>query len=148
MMIKLVFWLVPLAFLGFSFLARQGERRRAARAAAWPTASGRVVAAEVTSRSVSGNYWMPQVSYAFEAAGTAYASDRLRPGGNPQFTTKSKAQAIVDRYPSGSACTVHYDPQKPAVSALELEAQNTLSLSLTIIAAVTAGLALIVSILA
>lgn len=147
-MIKLVFWLIPLVFLGLSFLARQGERRRAATAEAWPSAAGRVVASEVTSRSINGNYWMPQVSYAFEAAGASYASDRLRPGGNPQFTTKAKAQAIVDRYPPGSACTVRYDPKKPAVSALELAPQNTWSLSLAIIAAVTGGLALLVSILA
>jgi hypothetical protein len=144
-MIKLVLWLAAAALVAAWFLARRAAQQTAARAAAWPTASGRVVSSEVTVRSVNGNYYLPLVTYSYTADGTAYASDRLRPGGTPQFFTRSKAQAVADQYPAGSTCVVHYDPRKPAKAALELAPQSYLVLMCAIFAAIVGLTALIVT---
>ena len=144
-MIKLVLWLVAVALVGACLLARRAAHRTAERAAAWPTASARVVASEVAVRRGNGAYYLPQVTYSYKAEGVAYASDRLRPGGTPQFSTRSKAQAIVDRYPAGSTCVVRYDPGKPARSALELAPQSYLVLLFGVFAATVGLIAAIVT---
>ncbi len=143
LMIKLTLWLLALALAGFAWLAQGAARRRAAAAANWPTADGRVVTSEVTTRYSSNNYYTPAVTYAYEAGGVAYASDRLRPGGTPYFWSRKKADEIVARFPAGSTCVVRYDPRRPQTSALELTPQSWAVLLFAVFAGMTAILAAI-----
>lgn len=143
MQLALTFWLLALALAGGSLMARHAARRRVARAASWPTASGCIVTSQIVVRYMNGPYYAPQISYAFEAGGVAYASDRLRPGGTPQFLFfRRQAADIVARHPAGSACVVRYDPERPDVSALELRPQSPWPYLLAVFAAIAASLAL------
>jgi hypothetical protein len=97
----------------------------------WPVASGRVLSSKVeeyhdsvgggdySGRSVRMTLYRAVVLYEYEIAGKRFRSDRITqsPGlnrGVPDF-----AQRIVQRYPSGSAVEVRYNPKRPEESVLE-----------------------------
>jgi len=143
MEIALPIWLAALVLAAGSLLSRRAAHRLIATAAGWPTANGRIVTSQILVRYMNGRYYAPQVSYVFEADGVAYASDRLRPGGTPQFLFfRKQATAIVARFPPGSSCIVRYDPRRPAISALELKPQSPWPYLLAVFAAIAAALGL------
>jgi hypothetical protein len=97
----------------------------------WPVAKGRVLSAKVEEyRALAGagdfgstrtrmTLYRPKVVYEYEAAGQRFKGDRIAqsPGFNrgvPIFAEKT-----VQRYPSGSAVDVHFNPKRPSESVLE-----------------------------
>lgn len=96
----------------------------------WPVADGRVLSAKVeeyrtsVSRGAGGprdrmNLYRPVLLYEYAVMGKRFRSSRVAqsPGldrGVPEF-----AQAVVERYPSGSAVAVRYNPKRPDESVLE-----------------------------
>lgn len=113
--------LLALGGVGLMFWMRR-RGGLAAGSRAWPTARGRVLAAEVRSYR-SGDGWSsrshyPAVRYEYEVEGRRYTGDRI------YFDQTSRAHAgpatrTVGRYPVGSEVTVYYDPTDPARALLE-----------------------------
>ena len=126
--------LVALGIGGFGLLVLAlliSSLREAAAMKRWPVAKGRVLSSSVEEYSAdagSGNFgatharmtlYRPVVTYEYEVDGQHFRGDRIAqsPGMNkgvPDF-----AEKIVQRYSSGSAVDVRYDPKRPARSVLE-----------------------------
>jgi hypothetical protein len=104
--------------------------REAAAMKHWPVAQGRVLSAKVEeyrqsiSRGTGGprdrmTLYQPVLLYEYEVSGKRFQGSRIAqsPGlnrGVPEFAAK-----VVDRYPSGSAVMVRYNPKRPDESVLE-----------------------------
>ena len=105
--------------------------REAAAMKRWPVARGRVLSSKVEEYRVdagSSNFggpharttlYRPVVVYEYEVDGQRFRGDRIAqsPGMNkgvPDF-----AQKIVQRYASGSAVDVRFNPKRPGESVLE-----------------------------
>jgi hypothetical protein len=104
--------------------------REAAAMKHWPVAQGRVLSAKVEeyrqsiSRGTGGprdrmTLYQPVLLYEYEVAGKRFQGSRIAqsPGlnrGVPEF-----AEKLVERYPSGSAVMVRYNPKRPDESVLE-----------------------------
>lgn len=104
--------------------------REAAAMKRWPVAQGRVLSAKVEkyrqsiSRGTGGardrmTLYRPVLLYEYEVAGKTFRGIRLSqsPGldrGVPEF-----AEKVVERYRSGSAVAVRYNPKRPDESVLE-----------------------------
>lgn len=120
--------------------------KKARASESWPTAAGTVRSSTVretvsrskgsTRRSYSAN-----ITYGYEVAGTAFAGDKVSFGGSPSHNFSGQAQAVCDRYPTGKAVTVRYNPEKPAEGVLE---STTPSKSMPIIFTVVIGLITVV----
>ena len=104
--------------------------REAAAMKRWPVAQGRVLSSKVQeyresiSRGTGGprdrmTLYQPVLLYEYEVAGKRFQGSRIAqsPGlnrGVPEF-----AEKLVERYPSGSAVMVRYNPKRPDESVLE-----------------------------
>jgi hypothetical protein len=104
--------------------------REAAAMKRWPVAQGWVLSAKVeeyrqsVSRGTGGprdrmTLYRPVLLYEYEVAGKRFRGSRIAqsPGldrGVPEF-----AEKVVERYPSGSAVAVRYNPKRPDESVLE-----------------------------
>jgi hypothetical protein len=63
--------------------------------------------------------WSPLVEYGYQVGTRSYHGSRVAFG--PEVAGgRDLAEAVVARYPEGSAVTVHYDPANPAHATLEL----------------------------
>jgi hypothetical protein len=80
---------------------------------AWPSVAGSVTASERTKRAFRTQ---PRVTFSYQVDGKDYTGSNIVIGGgvNPKET-----DAILSRYPMGSAVTVHYWPKDASVSVLE-----------------------------
>lgn len=116
-----LFWVIPIALpmvvlVAVAVLAKLLEMRRAA---AWPSAMGRIVRSgneeerltnesdQVTVRSVA------VVEYQFSVAGRTWRGSRVSLG------ETSSTDATLERYPVGKVVEVFYDPADPANCVLE-----------------------------
>jgi Protein of unknown function (DUF3592) len=105
--------------------------REAAAMKRWPLAKGRVLSSTVEQyKTIAGagdfgstrthmTLYRPSIVYEYEAAGQRFKGDRIAqsPGFNrgvPIFAEKT-----VQRYPSGSAVDVRFNPKRPSESVLE-----------------------------
>jgi hypothetical protein len=114
-LLVLVCLLLSLVFVWNWFSLRKTLRA----AQAWPTAPGRILSSYVDDRVINGErLFEPTVSYVFEVDGREMSGERVNFSG--RFFTDRTARAEVDRFPPGSAVTVHYDPADPAKACLEL----------------------------
>lgn len=132
-------WIVRL-MIGFGLLFLAGPivfwvwaSARAADAAAWPSVPGEVVAGRVethvtTERSETGRgssttrvSFEPVVTYAYRVGGRDYRGEDLRLIAGYSFNAPEEAEAFLEDYPVGAAVEVHYDPDRPADAALELD---------------------------
>ena len=90
----------------------------------WPTAPGTVVASSVERREHSGSKggksvtYEAAVLYEFPVDGATYNGNRVAYG-DYGSSSASHARGIVNRYPKGSAVTVHYRPGSPEECLLE-----------------------------
>jgi hypothetical protein len=115
------FAVVGAIIIGVGWLLHLRAQSHGRRAQAWPTTQGTVLSSEVVAVPVMGNTMLtPAVTYRYEVAGQALESAGLRIGEPHVFNTPAKAKALADKYPAGAAVTVHYDPAKPASTALDL----------------------------
>jgi hypothetical protein len=114
------FVVVGLIFIAGGAVLQLRARARGAKAQAWPTTAGVVIASEVVTRAMGNStVLIPVVTYRYEVAGAALESMGLRLGAPQFFNSKPKAEALAARYPVGSQVTVHYDPAAPATAALD-----------------------------
>jgi 5S rRNA maturation endonuclease (ribonuclease M5) len=85
---------------------------------------GIVTSSFVKSTSTSdGRSYSPEVEYTFEVDGAQYV------GGNHSYhsfgmSSSKAASKVVARYSEGKAVTVHYDPDDPGESVLEVDYQS------------------------
>ncbi len=86
----------------------------------WPTTTGTIQTSEITkSFQKNKTKYSPSVSYAYEVDGTPRTSNFIWASGGDSSSDKSKQQAVVDKYPVGSAVKVFYDPENPEFAILE-----------------------------
>lgn len=95
----------------------------------WPSASGRVISAEVVTKKGYNdgeyNYYSPEIRYAYEVNGQSYVGQTIKFGlADVQFPGEEPAREWLTRYPVGADPEVRYDPAKPGDSALELGQLN------------------------
>lgn len=107
------------------------ERDLHERVATWPATEGAVIESKVNSwirerRSGGKNSTTRRVlvhgadiRYRYSVGGIAYDSRAIRPGTPPIDDDRAVAEAIVARYPAGSAVKVLHDPDFPGRSCLE-----------------------------
>ena len=96
----------------------------------WPVAKGRVLSSTVqeyrtdtTTGSAGGRRLMtlyrPVVVYEYEIDGHRFRSDRIAQSPGMNRGVADFAQKVAQRYSSGTAVDVHYDPKRPGQSVLE-----------------------------
>ena len=92
----------------------------------WPSSPGTVLSSRVEGHrelvarggGQTTTVWSPVVEYSFKVGQRTYHGSRIAFG--PEVAAgRGLAEAIVARYPEGSAITVHYDPSNPAHATLE-----------------------------
>ena len=143
-----VLWLVVVALLGLSLFVGWRARNKLAQARAWPTVEGNIVDVKLrhNGNGEGGNStYTPLVSYAYVVAGKGYASDRLRPGGTPQFIRRAKAESVVNAYSTRDTVRVYYDPANPKRAAISLAFQSHAQLFFRIMTAVAGAVAILVT---
>jgi hypothetical protein len=103
---------------------------KAAAARRWPAAPGRVVESRVEDvrRSDGAHVTYARVVYEYAVGGRAYRSESVTFGQRQVRSgtdaARRKAEAIVARYPLGSAVAVRYRPNEPSDAVLEPSAPN------------------------
>ena len=96
----------------------------------WPAVDGRVTdgavkAVEYSRRRITRflreTYYRyaPVVAYEYEAAGRKYKNDRIAFGLSP-CDSREEAEAMLAGYPKGARVRVHYDPDDPQSSVLQV----------------------------
>jgi len=90
----------------------------AMRSRTWGTVPGRVVASEVREVTTGeGTSWEPRVTYRYEVEGRSYEGSRIDFSG--WSSGRSRSEAVVRRYPDGTAVEVAVSPTDPELAALE-----------------------------
>ena len=121
----MIFSLIGLALFAVGVVVFFLRRRSAALQAAsvsWPTVEGKVSDARLHTfrdRDKRQLNYMARVWHTYEVNGTSYTVEKISWGGQPQARVADPANAILARYPIGSAVKVYYNPQKPKQSVLE-----------------------------
>jgi hypothetical protein len=91
---------------------------RSVSSAGWPTAEGRMISSQVESiRARRSTTYQPKVAYSYSVGGTMYSGDVIAFSSDTGGDLLS-VRAMVDRFPSGSTVTVHYNPSTPTLSCL------------------------------
>lgn len=109
------------------FLAVEGMRE-AGESASWPLVEGKVVRSEMNAstrkndhhreRRSNTTFFEASVAYEFEVNGTTYRGTRITTV-KDMNAKKSRAQAILDKYPVDRRVMVSYKPDDPSVCVLE-----------------------------
>ena len=81
----------------------------------WPKAKGIVQSSEVIT---SGEYYSPEIRYAFQVNGEKYESCNLDLS-NIESGDPLPSRRAVKRYPKGREVTVYYNPENPNECVLE-----------------------------
>lgn len=93
----------------------------------WPRTEGVVISSEIT-RSDDGEsiVYRPLVRCSYQVDGTGHVTETLHPGHeNHSSSFEWRWRKLVDRYPTGRAVTVFYNPANP--SEAYLAKANTMS---------------------
>ncbi len=109
------------------------EHARARQSRYWPTVPGVVERAWITTSAHgedASTIYTAHVRYTYRVDGTAYASTRVRFGGEVTFDRRQQAQDFLAAYPEGGSVTVHYNPADPRDAVLETTVQAGLGLLL------------------
>lgn len=95
--------------------------RHAGESPGWPTVKGEVVSSRVAGMGGgrAGGGYRAELEYQYRVDGKHYTGRRVSFGRARGDRSQAHAEVIVDRYPAGAAVTVHYRPDRPAVSVLE-----------------------------
>lgn len=125
-------WLIGGAFVLFGLplvglaLSTFAKDRRIAK---WPRAPGTILVTRIssstrTSRDKDGydrqyTSFTPEVSYSYAVEGTEYEGSVVARGG-VSTSNRAAADACIERYPSGKAIDVLYDPTDPTTAYLEV----------------------------
>jgi hypothetical protein len=115
-----LFMLIAIGVLGLIGAVWWNVARRKAQAQSWPTVEGRITQSGIQQRTdANGDLeYLPQVRYDYTVNGAVLQGQRIRFG--LMGLDHKRAVALCDLYLVGSATTVHYNPEKPQDSVLEL----------------------------
>ncbi|MBV9827999.1 MAG: DUF3592 domain-containing protein [Alphaproteobacteria bacterium] len=125
------FLVIPALVIVVFFTSRRRWQKR-------PTAPGLVISSEVVATQRSDKdygskpepCYMARIRYRYTVAGKEYESDTrtnaeigpdsgiIRAG--VDFPREIYAQRVADRYPQGARIVVHYNPEKPSESVLDV----------------------------
>lgn len=100
-------------------------RRKRLKALSWPSVPGKVINSSVLIRTQedSGDAittYLPQIQYEYQINGNSYVSNVWRFGvGFATSFREWEARSAVERYPTGSAIAVFFNPANPAEAVLE-----------------------------
>jgi hypothetical protein len=121
-----------LGFMGLGVLLLAFAVQRQVWAAKnWRVASGKILASDVEEyqqweiehgRSRQRTMFRPSVVYKFEVNGQAYINDEITLGAQMSISIPGMFQGALNKYPEGKTVQVHYNPDNPTESALELRA--------------------------
>jgi hypothetical protein len=100
-----------------------GYRRYLMRANAWPVVPGRVTVSRVEERrgddgGARHRSYEAVVEYRYQVGGLSFSSRQIALGLR-MSGSRTGADAIVTRYPTGATVEVHHDPTNPSEAALE-----------------------------
>jgi Protein of unknown function (DUF3592) len=110
------------------------------KAESFPTVTGRVLNASVTSRKgTKGHvYYYPKITYSYQVGGKTFHSSRLRYTGSSYGFTE--ANGMIRGHPAGSQITVYYNLGNPADAVLFVGMDARTVGSLFIMGAILAAL--------
>ena len=105
------------------------NRRHVRKAYPWLVAKGRIVSSETESylafdgghSSNQHRFYRALIEFAYQVDGQEYHNTVGEPG-----TMRASAEAEAARYVAGTEVDVHYDPQNPTHSALEIDEEMVL----------------------
>ena len=135
----LIFFLMlaaPLLLFGsmaaYTFYLAYKSEARANASRTWPTTEGKVLASELKRRYVlkTGYVYTPVVRYEYSAGGRRYENDVVA-FGITSLKSQKRAEAHVEGRTPGAAVTVHYNPDDPAMAALDTSSYEARSLKRT-----------------
>ena len=86
---------------------------------AWPMTTGKIATSRVDEHHLydEATQYRPDVTYEYSVDGQQYVSDNYDFGALIS-TNRSRAQDIVDNYPSGMGVIVYHDPDNPENAVL------------------------------
>jgi hypothetical protein len=94
----------------------------------WPTAPGRISAAEVveeqeTSRDngheTTSTYYRPDIRFAYTVGGREFHSSRWEWGWTRLYGSEKRPRQVIEKYKPGTPVAVHYDSKDPENAVLE-----------------------------
>ena len=117
--------LVPMLIGAGLLLLGFFQFRKVRASQAWPSVTGRIVAAKVDVTESRGDEntadstsYTPTVRYEYQVGGQMLQGDRIAFVGRAYADLRSAEKALA-AYPLGGAVTVYFDPAKPAKAVLE-----------------------------
>ena len=129
---KVILGFVFVAFMGSGgrllFMAFDGMRE-AGESAAWPRADGKITRSEMSASTRNDNrgrqnaksnstFYEATLEYEFEVNGMTYRGSRIATV-KDMNAKRSRAQAILDKYPVDHRVMVSFKPDDPSVCVLE-----------------------------
>jgi len=86
----------------------------------WPVVDGVVLEAAIAADRETGRQrFRPVVRYRYEVDGQRYEGSRMQWAVDAGFRKYTRARRLLDRYRTGSAIKVHYDPSRPGTAVLQ-----------------------------
>ena len=67
-----------------------------------------------------------EVVYSYEVAGKTLRNSTICIGGQLMTSWRAKAEDVIERYPKGADVLVHFNPDDPADSVLEVREETSL----------------------
>jgi hypothetical protein len=123
-------WMIVLSVFGlFCMGSWMWNRRHVRKAFPWLAAKGRIVSSKTESyvafdggySSSQHRFYQALIEFAYQVDGQEYHNTVGEPG-----TMRTSAEAEAARYVVGNEVDVHYDPQNPTHSALEIDEEMVL----------------------
>ena len=100
-------------------LAGRRSLRRPAESENWPAVEGFVIESTVVALRDERQLYRPMVRYRYEVGCERFEGRRIHWAASTGYRKYTRARRMLDRYRSGSAIKVHYDPQRPGVAVLQ-----------------------------
>ena len=120
MVLQFVIAFVRCAMACGLILAGRLTLRRGAETKAWPAVEGVVLDSAIAADRNGGRQrFRPTVRYRYEVAGQRYEGSRIQWAAKEGFRKYTRARRMLDRYRSGTAIKVHYDPSRPGMAVLQ-----------------------------
>jgi len=122
---SITFWLgtiLPLVLILVSVIlviAGLFDYRKTRRLRRLPTVPGTVIKSEISR--VDDGYFEPEIRYRFEIGGRIYESDKFFHGQNAVSYGSETAQKKIAPYPVGENVQIHYNPENPEESVVEIK---------------------------
>ena len=114
-----VFFSFTALFSLWAFTSSVKDAISASGAATWPVVDGVIVSSQVRPACKGLAYFLPFVNYRYTVERQEYVGRRIAFGANI-CSTESNAARIANAYYEGKSVQVHFDPDSPEESALDV----------------------------